>query len=74
MHCYHYPISGLITAIAYLKWILQQNSDNPYVGRELSGLLRQAGFTNIKASASEQCNESLSSVILGIALRLLPSE
>ncbi|MEH1841105.1 MAG: methyltransferase domain-containing protein [Nostoc sp.] len=55
-------------AIAYLKWILQQNSGNPYVGRELSGLLRQAGFTNIKASASYQCNESLSSVTEYLAL------
>jgi len=55
-------------AFSYYKWLQQQNSGNPYVGRELRALLRQSGFTNIKASASYQCYEPLSEATEYLAL------
>ncbi|MBD2534470.1 methyltransferase domain-containing protein [Nostoc flagelliforme FACHB-838] len=57
-------------AFSYYKWLQQQNSGNPDVGRELRALLRQSGFTNIKASASYQCYEPLSEATEYLALRI----
>ncbi|MEH2111754.1 MAG: methyltransferase domain-containing protein [Nostoc sp.] len=57
-------------AFSYYKWLQQQNSGNPNVGRELRALLRQSGFTNIKASASYQCYEPLSEATEYLALRI----
>jgi len=55
-------------AFSYYKWLQQQNSGNPNVGRELRALLRQSRFTNIKASASYQCYEPLSEATEYLAL------
>ncbi|MEH1888683.1 MAG: methyltransferase domain-containing protein [Nostoc sp.] len=60
--------SELDKAFSYYKWLQQQNSGNPYVGRELRALLRQSGFTNIQASASYQCYEPLSEATEYLAL------
>ncbi len=40
------------------------------MGRNLKALLRQAGFTNIKASASYQCYEPLDLITEYLALRI----
>jgi ubiquinone/menaquinone biosynthesis C-methylase UbiE len=61
-------------AIAYYKLIQQKNGGNPYVGRQLRGLLREAGFINIKASASYECYENLRSIGEYLALRIEESE
>jgi len=61
-------------AIEYYKLLQQSNGGNPYVGRQLRGLLRQAGFTGIKASASYECYENLSSIAQYLALRIESSE
>ncbi len=61
-------------ALSYCKWLQQQNSGNPYVGRELRALLRQAGFTNIKASASCEYYEPLSLATEYLALIIEASE
>ncbi|MEH2180391.1 methyltransferase domain-containing protein [Nostoc sp.] len=59
-------------AFSYYKWLQQQNGGNPDVGRELRALLRQAGFTNIKTSASYECYEplTLSTATEYLALRI----
>jgi ubiquinone/menaquinone biosynthesis C-methylase UbiE len=57
-------------AIEYYKLLQQRNGGNPYVGRQLRGLLRQAGFTDIKASASYECYENLSAIAQYLALRI----
>ncbi|MEA5627239.1 methyltransferase domain-containing protein [Nostoc sp. UHCC 0251] len=57
-------------AFSYYKWLQQENSGNPNVGRELRALLRQSGFTNIKASASYQCYEPLSEATEYLAVRI----
>ncbi|MCC5598509.1 methyltransferase domain-containing protein [Nostoc favosum] len=57
-------------AFSYYKWLQQRNSGNPDVGRELRALVRQSGFTNIKASASYQCYEPLSEATEYLALRI----
>ncbi|MBN3894228.1 MAG: methyltransferase domain-containing protein [Nostoc sp. NOS(2021)] len=57
-------------AITYYKWLHEQNSGNPYVGRELRALLRETGFINIKASASYQCYEPLSAIAEYLAVRI----
>ncbi|WP_191758515.1 class I SAM-dependent methyltransferase [Komarekiella delphini-convector] len=61
-------------AISYCKWLQQQNSGNPYVGRELRALLRQVEFTTIKASASCECYEPLSLATEYLALIIEASE
>ncbi|MEH2242590.1 methyltransferase domain-containing protein [Nostoc sp.] len=61
-------------SLSYYKWLQQQNNGNPYVGRELRALLRETGFTNIKASASYQCYEPLSAIAEYLALRIEASE
>jgi ubiquinone/menaquinone biosynthesis C-methylase UbiE len=66
--------SELERAIAYYKLIQQKNGGNPYVGRHLRGLLREAGYINIKASASYECYENLSSIGEYLALRIKDSE
>lgn len=57
-------------AFSYYKWLQQQNSGNPEVGRELRALLRQSGFTNIKASVCYQDYERLSEITEYLALRI----
>lgn len=57
-------------AFSYYKWLQQQNSGNPNVGRELRALLRQSGFTNIKASACYQDYEPLSEITEYLAVRI----
>lgn len=57
-------------AIAYYKLLQQQNGGNPYIGRHLPALLRQAGFTNIKSSATYECHNPLSSIAEYLALRI----
>ncbi|MBW4562638.1 MAG: methyltransferase domain-containing protein [Mojavia pulchra JT2-VF2] len=57
-------------AMSYYKWLQQQNGGNLEVGRELRALLRQAGFINIKASASYQCYEPLSLAAEYLALQI----
>ena len=47
-------------AISYYKLLQQKNGGNPYVGRNLKALLRQAGFTEIEASATYECYNPLS--------------
>jgi SAM-dependent methyltransferase len=61
-------------AISYYKLLQQRNGGNPYVGRQLRALLREAGFTGIKASASYECYENLSSIADYLALRIEDSE
>lgn len=61
-------------AIEYYKVLQQQNGGNPYVGRHLRALLREAGFTGIKASASYECYEALSAIGEYLALRIESSE
>jgi ubiquinone/menaquinone biosynthesis C-methylase UbiE len=61
-------------AISYYQLIQQRNGGNTHVGRQLRGLLREAGFTNIKASASYECYENLSSIAEYLALRIEDSE
>ncbi len=61
-------------AISYYKLLQQRNGGNPYVGRQLRGLLREAGFTNIKVSASYECYENLSSIAEYLALRIESSQ
>jgi ubiquinone/menaquinone biosynthesis C-methylase UbiE len=61
-------------AISYYKLLQQRNGGNPYVGRQLRALLREAGFTGIKASASDECYENLSSIADYLALRIEDSE
>lgn len=57
-------------AISYYKLLQQRNGGNPYVGRQLKSLLRQAEFTQIEASASYECYESLSAIAEYLALRI----
>jgi ubiquinone/menaquinone biosynthesis C-methylase UbiE len=57
-------------AIAYYKLLQQRNGGNPYVGRQLRGLLREAGFSGIKATASYECYENLGSIAEYLALRI----
>ncbi|MCC5634333.1 methyltransferase domain-containing protein [Nostoc sp. CHAB 5844] len=57
-------------AMSHYKWLQQQNGGNLEVGRELRALLRQAGFINIKASASYQCYEPLSLIAEYLALQI----
>lgn len=57
-------------AISYYKLLQQRNGGNPNVGRHLKAFLRQAGFTNIKASATYECYEPLSSIAEYLALRI----
>lgn len=61
-------------AISYYKLLQQRNGGNPYVGRQLRGLLRDAGFSNIKASASYECYEDLGSIAEYLASRIESSE
>ena len=61
-------------AISYYKLLQQKNGGNPYVGRQLRALLREAGFTGIKASASYECYENLSSIAEYLALRIEDSD
>ncbi len=61
-------------AIEYYKLLQQHNGGNPYVGRHLRALLREAGFTGIKASASYECYEDLSAIGEYLALRIESSE
>ncbi len=61
-------------AIEYYKLLQQKNNGNPYVGRQLRALLREAGFTGIKTSASYECYENLSSIAEYLALRIESSE
>jgi ubiquinone/menaquinone biosynthesis C-methylase UbiE len=60
----------LNAAIAYYKQLQQRNGGNPFVGRELRCLLRQAGFHQVKASASYECYEPLSVIGDYLALRI----
>jgi ubiquinone/menaquinone biosynthesis C-methylase UbiE len=60
-------------AITYYKWLHEQNSGNPYVGRELRALLRETGFTNIKADASYECYQPLSAIAEYLAERIQAS-
>ncbi|WP_190802627.1 methyltransferase domain-containing protein [Leptolyngbya sp. FACHB-261] len=61
-------------ALAYYKQIQQRNGGDPYIGRQLGALLRQAGFTNIKVSASYQCYENLSLIAEYLALQIEASD
>jgi ubiquinone/menaquinone biosynthesis C-methylase UbiE len=61
-------------AISYYKLLQQRNGGNPYVGRQLRGLLREAGFTGIKVSGSYECYENLTSIAEYLALRIEDSE
>lgn len=61
---------ALDQAITYHKHLQQQNGGNPYIGRELGALVRQAGFTTIKATASYEVYESLSLIAEYLALRI----
>lgn len=61
--------SELDEAIAYYKLLQQRNEGNPYIGRYLRALLREAGFTNIKASATYECYYPLSSIAKYLAVR-----
>jgi ubiquinone/menaquinone biosynthesis C-methylase UbiE len=61
-------------ALSYYKFLQQHNGGNVYVGRELRALLRQAGFTHIKVSASYQCYEPLSLATEYLALRIEASQ
>lgn len=66
--------SELDKAIEYYKLIQQRNGGNPYVGRHLRALLREAGFTDIKASASYECYETINFIAEYLALRIESSE
>lgn len=57
-------------AISYYKLLQQKNGGNPYVGRNLKALLRQAGFTEIEASATYECYDPLSAIAEYLALRI----
>ncbi|MFQ4143689.1 methyltransferase domain-containing protein [Chlorogloeopsis sp. ULAP02] len=57
-------------AIDYCKFLQQQNGGNPCIGRELRALLRQAGFINVKATATYECYEPLSLPAEYLALRI----
>lgn len=61
-------------AIEYYKRLQQHNGGNPYVGRNLRALLREAGFTGIKASASYECYDDLSSIGEYLALGISSSQ
>jgi len=61
-------------AIEYYKLLQQRNGGNPYVGRQLRALLREAGFTGIKVSASYECYENLSSIADYLAIRIESSQ
>lgn len=61
-------------AIAFYQFLQQQNGGNIYVGRELKSLLRKAGFSDLKFSASYQCYESLDRIAEYLALRIEASE
>lgn len=58
----------------YYKLLQQQNGGNPYIGRHLRALLRETGFTNIKASATYECYEPLSSIAEYLAVRIEASK
>ncbi|HEY9624305.1 MAG TPA: methyltransferase domain-containing protein [Crinalium sp.] len=66
--------ADLKAAISYYKHLQQRNGGNPYVGRELHVLLRQAGFTQIKASAAYECYEPLCLIGDYLALRIESSK
>ncbi|MUG98839.1 methyltransferase domain-containing protein [Scytonema sp. UIC 10036] len=61
-------------AMSYYKFLQQHNGGNVNVGRELGALLRQAGFTQIKTSASYESYEPLSLATEYLALRIQASE
>jgi ubiquinone/menaquinone biosynthesis C-methylase UbiE len=61
-------------AISYYKLIQERNGGNPYVGRNLRALLREAGFTRLKTSASYECYENLNDIGEYLALRIENSE
>ncbi|MBW4649842.1 MAG: methyltransferase domain-containing protein [Kastovskya adunca ATA6-11-RM4] len=61
-------------AITYYKLLQEKNGGNPYVGRHLRALLREAGFTDIKASGSYECYEDLSTIAEYLALRIESSD
>ena len=57
-------------AISYYKKLQQNNGGDPYIGRQLKALLRQAGFADIKASASYECYQNPSLIAEYLALRI----
>lgn len=61
-------------AIEYYKFIQQHNGGNPYIGRQLKALLREAGFTSIKATASYECYEPLNFIAEYLDLRIQSSQ
>ncbi|NEP45912.1 MAG: methyltransferase domain-containing protein [Okeania sp. SIO2H7] len=60
----------LVRAIEYYKMLQERNGGNPYVGGELPGLFRMAGFSNIRFSATYECYEKLGSIAEYLALRI----
>lgn len=61
-------------AISYYKMVQQKNGGNPYIGRHLGTFLKQAGFTQIQATASYECYQNLSVIAEYLALRIESSE
>lgn len=64
----------LAAAIAYYKQLQEFNGGNPYVGRQLKALLRAAGFTDIRTSASYEHYIPLSTFTDYLAFRIEASQ
>ena len=60
----------LVRAIEYYKMLQERNGGNPYIGGDLPGLLRMAGFSNIRFSATYECYQKLSSIAEYLAERI----
>jgi ubiquinone/menaquinone biosynthesis C-methylase UbiE len=60
----------LVRAIEYYKMLQERNGGNPYIGGDLRGLLRMAGFSNIRFYATYECYEKLSSIAEYLAQRI----
>jgi len=63
-----HPVNPLLEqALHAFKEMQIANGGNPYVGRALKGLLRQAGFSNILISASYELFDDLASFVEWLA-------
>ncbi len=66
--------AGLPSAIKRYIEIQTANGGDVYVGRKLPGLLRSAGFTSVRFSATYECYQSPSVIGEYLALRLESSD
>ncbi len=55
----------IVKAIEYYKMLRERNGGNPYIGGDLPCLLRIAGFSKIKFSATYECYSKINKSLMG---------